>query len=68
MPKVKFLKDTRHPELGEVKAGEVLAVTRDYVRDYEALGLAVETDDELTVRTGPARCSTCGQIIANTEA
>jgi len=46
--KVKFLIDTVHPDYGEVKAGEVLRVQRDYLDDYEELGIAEDTDDELT--------------------
>lgn len=46
--KVKFLRDTVHPDYGQVSEGEVLRVRRDYLDDYEELGIAVETDDELT--------------------
>lgn len=49
MARVKFLKDTIHPDHGEVKKGEVLIVDRAYVRDYEELGIAHETDDDVTV-------------------
>lgn len=48
MARVEFLKATRHPDYGEIKKGEVLEVTWDYVRDYEDLGLAKETDKDLT--------------------
>lgn len=48
MPKVKFTVDTVHPDYGEVKKGEVLLVSRDYLRDYEELGTAKEIDDDDT--------------------
>jgi hypothetical protein len=44
MPVVKFLKDTVHPDHGYVTKGEVLRVARDYVRDYENLGIAEEVE------------------------
>ena len=46
--KVKFLRDTIHPEYGNVEKGEVLRVLRAYLDDYEELGIAEETDDELS--------------------
>jgi hypothetical protein len=52
MPRVRFLKDTVHPDHGRVKKGEVLLVDRAYVRDYEQLGIAEETDDDVTERPG----------------
>jgi hypothetical protein len=51
MPRVRFLKDTVHPDHGHVKKGEVLLVDRIYVRDYERLGIAEETDDDVTERS-----------------
>lgn len=54
MPRVRFLKDTMHPDHGHVKKGEVLLVDRAYVRDYEALGIAEETDDDVTERNAEA--------------
>jgi len=48
--RVKFLQDTVHPDLGEVKKGEVHRVDREYVAHYERLGIAEETDDDLTSR------------------
>jgi hypothetical protein len=50
MPRVKFNLDTVHPDLGEVKAGEVHSVERAYLDDYERLGIADETDEALTKR------------------
>lgn len=50
MARVKFLQDTVHPDHGAVKKGEILVVDRDYVRDYEELGIAEETDDDATKR------------------
>lgn len=50
MPRVKFLRDTVHPDYGEVKKGEVLAVERAYIEDYEELGIAEEVDDEELTR------------------
>lgn len=48
MARVKFLKDARHPDYGEIKKGEVLEVSRDYLRDYEAAGLAEESNDKVS--------------------
>jgi hypothetical protein len=46
--KVKFLRDTVHPDYGQIEKGEVLRVRRDYLDDYEELGIAEETDDDLS--------------------
>lgn len=45
MPKVKILKDLSHPDYGFLEPGDVVVVSRDYVRDYEALGFAEEVDE-----------------------
>ncbi len=45
MPKVKILKDLSHPDYGFLEEGDVVIVSRDYVRDYEALGFAEEVDE-----------------------
>ena len=47
-PRVRFLRDTVHPDYGEVKRGEVLAVDRAYVLEYSKLRIAEETDDGIT--------------------
>lgn len=62
MARVRFLKDTVHPDHGEVKKGEVLLVERAYVRDYEALGLAEETDDDVTERPGDGAGGKTGTV------
>jgi hypothetical protein len=46
--RVRFLKDTVHPDYGQVKEGEVLEVDRPYVRQYEELGIAEETRERPT--------------------
>lgn len=46
MPRVKFLKDTVHPDYGEIKRGEVLRVPHQYAEDYEDVGLAREVEDD----------------------
>ena len=53
MPKVKILKDLSHPDYGFLEEGDVVIVSRDYVRDYEALGFAEEVDEgEVTRAVG----------------
>jgi hypothetical protein len=56
MARVKFLKDSVHPDYGYVKKGEVLAVPQEYLRDYEAAGIAEESDDDVS-RKEPAGAS-----------
>jgi hypothetical protein len=46
--RVRFLKDTVHPDYGQVKEGEVLEVARAYVRQYEEAGIAEETRERRT--------------------
>ena len=53
MPKVKILKDLSHPDYGFLEPGDVVIVSRDYVRDYEALKFAEEVDEgEVTRAVG----------------
>lgn len=52
MARVKFLIDTVHPFYGEVKKGEVLKVTREYLDEYEKLGTGEETDDPYSRKAG----------------
>ena len=53
MPKVKILKDLSHPDYGFLEEGDAVIVSRDYVRDYEALGFAEEVDEgEVTRAVG----------------
>jgi hypothetical protein len=40
MVRVKFLKNTVHPDYGEVRKGDVLEVSQAYLQHYEAVGLA----------------------------
>jgi hypothetical protein len=46
--RVRFLKDTVHPNYGQVKKGEVLEVDPPYVRQYEEAGIAEETRERRT--------------------
>jgi len=48
MVSAKFMVDTAHPLYGEIEKGEVLSVTREYLDHYITLGVAVETDEELS--------------------
>lgn len=48
MARVEILKNTVHPFYGEVKKGEVLKMSAEYLRDYEKAGLGKESDDEYT--------------------
>ena len=54
MARVRFLVDTVHPDYGYVLKGEVVSVDRAYVKDYEDLKIAEETDDDLTRERGAA--------------
>lgn len=48
LARVKFLKDTVHPDHGSVQRGEVVYVDRAYVEDYRKFELAEETDEAPT--------------------
>jgi len=48
MARVKFLVNTSHPDYGEIKEGEVLAVTRDYADHYIQLGFAEDSSEDLS--------------------
>lgn len=63
MARVKMLRDTPHPELGMLKEGEVVKVSRDYLRDWEVAGIAEESDDDLTPRDDIKVCDKCGQVL-----
>jgi hypothetical protein len=44
-PRARFLRATVHPDYGRVEAGEVLTVTKAYLRDYVEAGIAEATDE-----------------------
>jgi len=51
MVRVKFKEATRHPDYGEIDAGEVLEVSAEYADAYRALKFAEESTERLSRRT-----------------
>lgn len=46
MVRVRFNRDTTHPDIGPISEGAVLSVSAEYARDYKGAGTAAEVDDE----------------------